>query len=91
MIIVALFLVAALFPPADRVSPATQGMQMGEGVRTPDTPERRYGQGFSFISEIGGDTQIRFAQWMTEFAVIAVCALLWKSAAPKKSAPRLVA
>lgn len=65
----------ALFPPADYVTPATGPHSVGD-VTLAGNPELRTARGFTFISEIGGQVQIRYAQWLTEFliagAVIAV-------------------
>lgn len=65
---VALLLVAA-FPPTDWVTPATEGMQIGD-TRTAGNPERRARHGFTFIANVGGPVQIRTTQWFAQIGVL---------------------
>jgi hypothetical protein len=65
----ALLALAFLFPPADRVTPATRDEHYGERIVAGD-PERRANQGFVFFTEIGGNIQIRWGQW---FVLMGAC------------------
>jgi len=65
-----------LFPPADIVAPARQTTEIGGMTINSPSPEMRYGRGLVFITDIGGQLQIRFAQWYTEMAATACVAAI---------------
>ena len=74
-------LVILLYPPADFVSPATEGDQV-MALKHAGSPETRINRGFLFISEVGGMTQIRYTQWFTEFAVVLLAGAMLSKAWP---------
>ena len=72
LVLVAVCLVVVvLFPPTDNVHPATESQRFGD-YTAPGRPEMRIGNGFEFITEVGGQDQIRFVQWFTEMGVVGV-------------------
>lgn len=60
-----LMLAIFLYPPSDRVTPATGGTQYGSYV-TAGTSEQRYNAGFVYIGDVGGSIQIRYGQWLAQ-------------------------
>jgi hypothetical protein len=71
----ALLLLIVLFPPADRVMPAVPPITNLGYLDRPGIPASRYNAGFVFITEVGGNVEIRYGQWLVQLAVIAAIGL----------------